>query len=550
MAARQIESDPGDRTEGMGTALKRRGLIAGAAALVAGIVAKQTSQPVAAGTDSMFYANGSGGAGFFTLSSSNFSSGVQVFGSDQGVWGIGYMNGNTAVGVRGDGGGGSAGVLGYGGSDGGAGVQGTGAGAGSGVYGTGGNTSGIGVQGLGGVTNGTGVRGNGTGAGAGVYGAGGASSGIGVQGLGGSNGVGVRGDGNGTGSGVEGRGGGDTSGNTTGFPIGVRGSIPNSGYGVYGNAGIGAGVYGTATNGVGTEGIATTGTGVLGQSSGNTFSKAIYGHHTGSGYGVYGDAGDGGYGVTGVGTTSYGVHGVSTSGTAVQGQSTSGSGVYGSSGGAGNVAGGYFTSSTTYGVIGNTTAKGYSGLTGITSTPGVAALAASSTTTAAYAAYFTGTTIVEGDLYVVKHPDGTGGGKFAAVAHADGSYRGVYCTESPEPWFEDFGTGTISGSMADVTLDPEFAALIHTDTYHVFITPRGDFHAHIAQQTPTGFRVAMTTVDGAQKTASAAGGQTFSWRVVGKRKDIAGTRLPKVDLPKIKTPDPNNLPRLDPAKKP
>jgi len=391
MAAQKRESNANDQIEER-KVLKRRGILAAAGAAVAGIMAKQMAEPVAAADVFSIPGEYTYPASVFVWKINNNSTGDAIIGnaSTRGVFGFATGTGGTGVG-------------------------------------------------------GTATSGNGTG----------------VQGLAA----------------------GDTSTNTTGFPIGVRGSIPNTGYGVYGNAGNGAGVYGTATGG----------------------------------YGVYGVA-------------------------------VSGNGVVGSTSGAGNVAGLYGTSSTTYGIIGNTTAKGYSGLTGITSTPGVAALAASSTTTAAFAAYFSGTTVVEGDLYVVKHPDGTGGGKFAAVAHADGSYRGVYCTESPEPWFEDFGMGKLSGNMADVTLDPEFAALIHTDDYHVFITPRGDFHAHIAQQTPTGFRVAMTTVGAVQGTTSAVGEQTFSWRVVGKRKDIAGTRLPKVDLPKIKTPDPNNLPRFEPPK--
>src|SRR5436190_9855617 len=48
-----------------GKALKRRGLIAGAAALAAGIAAKQASQPVVATTiDTRFIANGTTGSGF------------------------------------------------------------------------------------------------------------------------------------------------------------------------------------------------------------------------------------------------------------------------------------------------------------------------------------------------------------------------------------------------------------------------------------------------------------------------------------------------------
>ncbi|MHB8645480.1 MAG: hypothetical protein ACYDAR_06805 [Thermomicrobiales bacterium] len=281
--------------------------------------------------------------------------------------------------------------------------------------------------------------------------------------------------------------------------------------------------------------------------------------------GVYGQGGfytgvfgDGSTGVQGVATTDIGVYGKATTGDGVYGSSTGGNGVYGIANAAGSssiVAGVYGTSSTTYGIIGNTTAAGYSGLTGTTSTPGVAALAATALVPTAYAAYFSGKTVVEGDFYVVKHADGTGGGKFAAVPGRDGGFVGMYATESPEPWFEDFGTGKITGGTAAVSLDPAFAALIHTDDYHVFLTAHSDQHLHVPQRMPTGFRVAMTTTGAVVKgTANAVGGQTFSWRVVGKRKDIAGTRLPKVELPKINHPDPDKLPKPPmphvPGKKP
>jgi len=447
MAAQQRESNANDQIEDR-KVLKRRGILAAAGVAVAGIMAKQVSEPVAAADVFSIPGEYTYPASVFVWKINNNSTGDAIIGnaSTRGVFGFATGTGGTGVG-------------------------------------------------------GTATSGNGTG----------------VQGLAA----------------------GDTSTNTTGFPIGVRGSIPNTGYGVYGNAGNGAGVYGTAT-GVGVQGDSSN-VGVQGHGGGDTS-----GNTTGFPVGVRGSVPDTGFGVHGKAGNGTGVYGTATGGYGVYGVAVSGNGVVGSTSGAGNVAGLYGTSSTTYGIIGNTTAKGYSGLTGITSTPGVAALAASSTTTAAFAAYFTGTTVVEGDLYVVKHSDGTGGGKFAAVAHADGSYRGVYCTESPEPWFEDFGEGKVVNGRVDVTLDPEFAALIHTDTYHVFLTAHSDQHLHVPQRTPTGFSVAMTTVGAGQGTA--AGEQTFSWRVVGKRKDIAGTRLPKVDLPKIKTPDPNNLPRFEPPK--
>ena len=52
----------------------------------------------------------------------------------------------------------------------------------------------------------------------------------------------------------------------------------------------------------------------------------------------------------------------------------------------------------------------------------------------AYAGAFYGPVIIGGDFTVF-------GAKSAAVPHPDGSHRLLYCVESPESWFEDFGKG-------------------------------------------------------------------------------------------------------------
>jgi hypothetical protein len=46
--------------------------------------------------------------------------------------------------------------------------------------------------------------------------------------------------------------------------------------------------------------------------------------------------------------------------------------------------------------------------------------------------------------------------------------------ESPESWFEDFGRAELTEGSAEVELDGDFAALVNTDDYHVFLTPEGD----------------------------------------------------------------------------
>ncbi len=69
-----------------------------------------------------------------------------------------------------------------------------------------------------------------------------------------------------------------------------------------------------------------------------------------------------------------------------------------------------------------------------------------------------GHTTITGDL-TVYDPN-----KAAAVLHPDGSYRRLYCVEAPESYFEDVGRGQMTNGRGQVRLDPDFAAVIRTDT--------------------------------------------------------------------------------------
>ena len=106
-----------------------------------------------------------------------------------------------------------------------------------------------------------------------------------------------------------------------------------------------------------------------------------------------------------------------------------------------------------------------------------------------------------------------GSPKSAAVPHPDGSHRRLYCQESPNPWFEDFGEGRLLSGKADVKLDPDFAAVVKTDTYQVFLTEYADSGGlFVANRGQTSFEVrarGLPTADG-----------TFGYRVVARRKDI------------------------------
>jgi len=115
------------------------------------------------------------------------------------------------------------------------------------------------------------------------------------------------------------------------------------------------------------------------------------------------------------------------------------------------------------------------------------------------------------------------GPKSAVVPFPDGTQRRLYCMESPECWFEDFGTGELVDGQAQVQLDPGFAAVVVTDNYHVFLTEYEDNNAlYVTARTSTGFVVR------AKASPSASG--TFSYRVVARRKDITPLRFEEVTL--------------------
>jgi hypothetical protein len=118
----------------------------------------------------------------------------------------------------------------------------------------------------------------------------------------------------------------------------------------------------------------------------------------------------------------------------------------------------------------------------------------------------------------------------------------MYCVEAPEAWFEDYGKGQLVGGRAEVKLDPDFAAVVEADDYHVFVTEHDDHHAlTVKGRGANGFVVQVdeTVVKAKGKQAAQVTG-TFSWRVVAKRKDVVGKRLERVDIPKAPV-----LPKLE-----
>ena len=167
------------------------------------------------------------------------------------------------------------------------------------------------------------------------------------------------------------------------------------------------------------------------------------------------------------------------------------------------------------------------GLVGAVAAAGAAAVVGATNGVAnAYAAAFYGPVIVGGDFTVF-------GAKSAAVPHSDGTHRRLYCVESPESWFEDFGTGQLECGRAEILIDPDFAALVDLSNYHVFLTEH-DAHQHLIVRNRT---VTAFAVEADAEMAALKGKQdvdlngAFSWRVVAKRKDIKGDRLETVTIP-------------------
>jgi hypothetical protein len=104
---------------------------------------------------------------------------------------------------------------------------------------------------------------------------------------------------------------------------------------------------------------------------------------------------------------------------------------------------------------------------------------------------------------------------------------------------------------ADITLDSDFAALVHVEHFHVFVPTQGPQQPHIARQSATEFSVVAIAIgDAAGGPKPAEGGGTFSWRVVAKRKDIVGERLAKVAPPPLQPVKAFTVPEPPAAKPP
>jgi hypothetical protein len=224
-----------------------------------------------------------------------------------------------------------------------------------------------------------------------------------------------------------------------------------------------------------------------------------------------------GLGVQGVSFLGIGMRGTSFRSAGMQGQSALSSGVAGVSGTAGppliniaTTAGVVGTSNDRPGVIGTSNASigviGFSnnvGVVGVTSNPN------------SFAGAFDGNVNVVGTLTATV--------KNAVVPFPDGTQRVLHCMESPEHWFEDFGTAQLRNGRAVVRLDADFAKVIKRADYRVFVTAEGDCGGlYVHGKSAASFEV--------RELAGGKSSIAFAYRIVGRRKDIkAHRRFARID---------------------
>ena len=122
------------------------------------------------------------------------------------------------------------------------------------------------------------------------------------------------------------------------------------------------------------------------------------------------------------------------------------------------------------------------------------------------------------------HANLTCNGKTINVVKADGGARQVslYAMQSPENWFEDFGSGVLRNGTMTVPLDPTFASTVNTAIdYHVFLTPHGECEGlYVTNLTPSGFEV--------RELHHGSSNVAFDYRIVAKRAGSENQRLEDV----------------------
>jgi hypothetical protein len=209
------------------------------------------------------------------------------------------------------------------------------------------------------------------------------------------------------------------------------------------------GVLGTTRESFGVAGTSSKSSGVIGQSG----ASPAFDPNVKYSAGVVGTSRDAS-GVVAVSQKNFGVLAISgATGPALPAPFT------------GGLAGVFGSSQDDHGVIG--ASKTRAGVLGVgVDNPGVLGVSTNhigvfGQATKNYAGYFVGDAYITGTVTALV--------KNAVVPFHDGSQRVLHCMESPEHWFEDFGSARLKGGRATVKLDVDFAKVVSSRTIACFL---------------------------------------------------------------------------------
>lgn len=301
-------------------------------------------------------------------------------------------------------------------------------------------------------------------------------------------------------------------------PVGVLGRC-DAGTGVRATAVTGFGLIAESRDRAGVTGTSVADVGVDARSTGSHALRAV----SEVGIGAFGQSRSNS-GVQGQSATGVGVLGITEQGVAgVRGFSAARPGVFGESGQGVGVLGVSPTHAVRGMSVGGNAASsiGVGGMSDVgagavgTSTRGIGVVGHAPRGTAGL---FVGPVVVQGSLQVT-------GAKSAAIRHADGSHRLVFCVESPQSWLEDFGEAELRGASVKVPLPKDFAPLIKRGDYQVFLSTYGPESVYVARRGKDGFEIArLPSAEGKPRPVA------VGYRIVGRRADVKAERLPKAKL--------------------
>jgi|HubBroStandDraft_5_1064220.scaffolds.fasta_scaffold12863_2 hypothetical protein len=277
-----------------------------------------------------------------------------------------------------------------------------------------------------------------------------------------------------------------------------------------GNFSNGVGInQGTAGYGLSVNGSSTTGPAILGVSplASTKSVSVVQGDSAGTSGNGIGIEGNSRASISGIGV--YGqLGGISTTGQIFLG--LQGAGVFGD-GGAGGAA-------SSAGIVG-TVDDGWAGFFQNNSKTGIPTLEVITAGAATLETLIADGT--SGYCDISSKGDLSCSGTKNAVVPLDGGKRSVAMSavESPQNWFEDFGSAQLINGAAIVTLDPDFIQTVNSEKeYQVFVTPYGDCRGvYVTHRTGKSFEV--------HELGGGTANLSFGYRIAAIRRNYESVRF-------------------------